>query len=469
MRYLVHVFLLLALLSSCRKDEKITTDTSAKLDFSGDTVLFDTVFTTVGSTVSSLIIYNRNDKKVVVSSIKLAGGDNSAFRLNIDGVPGASASNIEISGNDSLFIFVEVTVDPNNALSPFLVNDTIVFETNGNTQDVKLVAYGQNAHYFHPDTYLPGYPAFSVIPAPGNVAHWVNDKPYVIFDYAVVDSGCALIIDPGVKVYFHKGGGLWVFPEGKIKVNGTKDMPVTFQGDRLEPFYKEEPGQWDRIWINENSTDSSEFNFAIIKNAFIGIQAEILQYRTSIPLKLNNTIIRNMSGLGIYTTWYDVDAVNTIVANCGQQLLGFTLGGNYNFTHCTLANYWSAGQRQDPAFVFNNYNTAQAPALNATFTNCILDGTLDEEFAFDLDTTGGKGKYLFNTCMLRTQKNTSNTNHYVSVFVNKDPAFADKSKNDYHLTSASFAIDKGISTTVDKDITEFTRTPPPDLGAYEFH
>ncbi len=453
---------------SCRKEEKITNDSAAKLEFSVDSVLFDTVFTKVGSTVASLIVYNRNDKKVVISSIKLAGNTNSQFRLNIDGVPGTSASNIEISGKDSLFIFVEVTVDPTNVLSPFLVNDSILFSTNGNVQDVKLIAYGQNAHYFNADTYIPGYPSFSKIPCINNTAHWVNDKPYVVFNYAVVDSGCALIIDPGVKVYFHKGGGLWVFPEGKIKVNGTKDMPVTFQGDRLESFYKEEPGQWDRIWINENSTDSSEFNFAVIKNAFIGIQAEILQYRTSIPLKINNTIIRNMSGLGIYTTWYDVDAVNTVVANCGQQLIGLTLGGNYNFTHCTFANYWSASQRQDPAFVFTNYNSAQATQLNAQFTNCILDGNLDEELGFDLDTAGGKGKFKFSNCMLKTQKSTSNVLNYSSVFSNKDAAFADKSKNDFRLTSSSFAIDKGIATAIDKDITEYIRTLPPDLGAFEF-
>jgi hypothetical protein len=467
MRSLLSLLFFISFFYACRKDEKITTDSSAKLDFSGDSVVFDTVFTTVGSTVAALLVYNPNDKKVIVSSIKLAGGEQSQFRLNIDGVPGNSATNIEISGKDSLFIFVEVTVDPNNALAPFLVLDSILFSTNGNIQDVKLVAYGQNAHYFKADTRIPGYPPFSIIPSVGNIAHWINDKPYVIFDYAVVDSAVLLEIDPGVRIYFHKGGGLWVYEEGNIKVNGTKDLPVTFQGDRLESFYREEPGQWDRIWINENTTKSNEFHHAIIKNAFIGIQAEVSQ-TISQKLILENTQIRNMSGLGIFGTAYDIDATNTTIANCGQQLLGLTLGGTFNFTHCTFANYWTASQRQDPSFVFNNYNSLQALPLDAKFLNCILDGNVDEELAFDLDTTGGKGKYLFTNCLLRTQKNTTDPAHYTSVFLNQDPGFVDKTKNDFRLSSGSFVINKGANTTILKDIVEFLRTPPTDLGAYEF-
>ena len=472
MRYFL-LFLLTGLtLLSCRKEEKITTDPSAKLEFSGDTVLFDTVFTTVGSTVASLLVYNPNDKKIVISSIQLAGGSASQFRLNIDGVPGASASNVEISGHDSLYIFVEVTVDPNNNLSPFLVTDSIVFSTNGNQQDVKLVAYGQNAHYFYADQHFPGYPPFSYIPCVGNTAHWINDKPYVIFNYAAVDSGCSLVIDPGVRIYIHKGGGLWVMQEGNIKVNGTKDLPVTFQGDRLESFYKEEPGQWDRIWINENSTKDNVFNYAVIKNAFIGIQAEVQEAFTTQKLVLNNTQIRNMTGLGIYTTGYNVDATNTVIGNCGQQLLGITLGGEFNFTHCSLGNYWNSSERKDPAFVFNNYNELQANDLKASFLNCILDGDQDEELAYDLDTTSSLGRVKFINSMIRTQKNTSNASQYVSVYVNQNPSFTDKIKVDYRLSSGSFAIDKGntnIPANATTDITEFTRIPPPDLGAYEYH
>ena len=144
MRYTFLLISIFFTFYACRKDEKITNDGSAKLEFSVDTILFDTVFTTAGSTVAALIVHNSNDKKVLISSIRLAGGAASAYRLNIDGVATDRANNIAISGNDSMFIFVEVTVDPNNSLSPFLVNDSIEFITNGNLRIRNSVLYCWN-------------------------------------------------------------------------------------------------------------------------------------------------------------------------------------------------------------------------------------------------------------------------------------------------------------------------------------
>jgi len=137
---IIILFIIVTISYSCRKDD-VTTDSSAKLDFSNDSVIFDTVFTTIGSTTKRLQIYNRNSDKVIISSISLAKGNNSQFRLNVDGVPGNVHQDIEIEGNDSLFIFVEVTVDPNNTLTPFIVEEKINFVTNGNDQSVLLVAW----------------------------------------------------------------------------------------------------------------------------------------------------------------------------------------------------------------------------------------------------------------------------------------------------------------------------------------
>ncbi|HPD54413.1 MAG TPA: hypothetical protein PLI08_10740, partial [Bacteroidia bacterium] len=137
---LLAFFGLLIGFSSCKKDEFIT-DGDAKLEFSTDTVIFDTVFTTVGSSTEVFVVYNRNDQPVKVSSIRLATGDQSMFRLNVDGLPGRSFSDVEIGADDSIFIFVEVTVDPNNQNTPLVVTDSILFETNGNLQDIDLVAW----------------------------------------------------------------------------------------------------------------------------------------------------------------------------------------------------------------------------------------------------------------------------------------------------------------------------------------
>jgi hypothetical protein len=135
---------------SCKKD-KVITSSGAKLSFSQDSVLFDTVFTSIGSTTKLFRVHNRNNGKVNISSIRLARGNASFYRLNVDGVAGKSFSNIEIAANDSMYIFVEVTIDPNNQLNPFIYRDSILFDLNGSEQHFDLIAFGQNAYYYMPE------------------------------------------------------------------------------------------------------------------------------------------------------------------------------------------------------------------------------------------------------------------------------------------------------------------------------
>ena len=180
-------FVLITLLISfsCRKDD-IITDSSAKLSFSTDTLVVDTVFATLGSTTRRIVVYNRNNQRINISTIAVNGGFNSQFRINVDGVSGNIHRDVEIEANDSLFIFIEVTIDPNNVLSPFVVEDAITFATNGNQQQVQLIAWGQNAHYFTPKVFpTNGLPKYSCLDgncdslqAPVNIT-WANLKPQV--------------------------------------------------------------------------------------------------------------------------------------------------------------------------------------------------------------------------------------------------------------------------------------------------
>src|ERR1035437_957402 len=194
-------------ISSCKKDH-ITTDSSAKIGFSTSSILFDTVFTTVGSTTKTFLVYNRNSQSIKISSIRLARGTASNFRINVNGLKGVQFSDIEIRAKDSMFVFVEVTVNPNNSNSPLVIRDSIVFQTNGNMQDVHLEAWGQNAYFYTPNIFpANGFPGYSNISCD---AVWKNDKPHVIYAYAVVDSGCTLTIESGTKVYMHPGAVLYV-------------------------------------------------------------------------------------------------------------------------------------------------------------------------------------------------------------------------------------------------------------------
>ncbi len=463
---------------SCKKDT-ITTDSSAKLSFSQDTVLFDTVFVTMGSTNQQFTIHNNQNQKLRISTIRLVGGAASLYRINVDGVPGTVFSDIEIEANDSLYVFVEITINPNSATLPFIVGDSILFETNGNQQKVNLVAWGQNAHFFHPTNYQAGLPPYSIIPCN---AVWDSVLPYVIYGYAVVDSGCSLTVQEGVKIYLYNSSALWVFSGGSINVAGTLQHPVTFQGTRLEASYANTPNQWDRIWINEGSVNNV-INYAVIKNAFIGLQLEEL-FEPSLPkgITVNNTIIENMNGVGVLTRNYNATFNNCVISDCGSYLAALTYGGSYQFNQCTFANYWRYGKRSTPSIYLNNYfvNQNNIPVgvdlKQANFMNSIIYGSEENEFETDF-TSGAQANYLFDYSILKVKSNTDVTDplHYNMVYKNNNPGFVDPNMRNFQLDTLAFAIGKGnpallnTNSTLLFDIKGVSRTnnPNPDLGAYE--
>ncbi len=459
--------------TSCKKEQFLEAQ-KVDLQFSQDTIMFDTVFTTIGSSTQHLIVTNPEKQKIKISSIHLAGGTNSNFRINVDGQSGINFKNVEIAANDSIYIFVEVTVDPNGGNSPMIITDSIVFETNGNQQDVDLLAFGRDAYFIVANKSI-GNLKYKIVAGENIDTTWTKDKPIVVYGYAVVDSTASLTIEEGTEIYFHSKSGLWIYKGGQLKVMGTKDNPVTFQGDRLETYYDNLPGQWDRIWINE-SDKQSEINYAIIRNSFIGIQTEILSnVMAENKLILKNTIIENVSGAGILSRFYHIDAENIRISNCQQYCVALTMGGAYEFRHSTLANYWSYSTRKTPSVYINNYfedgNKVIHPfdLSKANFINCIVYGNLDEEVVLDNNALGGQFHFKFEHALLKTQNSTSDPNNWIAITKNQDPLFEDTDENDLHLKSNSAAADKGkAGVNPPLDLDGNTRDAvAPDLGAYE--
>ncbi|MEI6576703.1 MAG: choice-of-anchor Q domain-containing protein [Bacteroidota bacterium] len=460
-------------LISCQKEESVNNDPNFILKFSNDSVLFDTVFTTLGSTTKYLMVYNNSNQPVKISNVRLGKGSTSQFRINVDGQADVSVNNIEIPANDSLFVFVKVRIDPLNSNSPLVVTDSLLFETNGNEQIIHLVAWGQDAHYIVGTKHSPNLPPYFIVAAEKQHVDWPNDKPYVIFGYAVVDSTGSLTIAAGTQLYFHNGAGMWIYKGGSLHVDGTLEKPVVFQGDRLEQQYKDIPGQWDRIWINEGKFDNV-INYAIIKNSFVGIQAETLEASMGNKLVLTNTRITNATAFGLFTRFYKIDAANCEFSNCGSDVVYLSRGGTYDFRHCTLGNYWMNSVRQTPALILSNYykdNSTQTiylgPMSKAYFGNCIIYGNLQEEVLTDMlgdvDST-----YSFDHCSLRTAYKYVNA---TACYRNQDPQFKDPSLFDFALKETSPAIGKGdatIAAPFPLDYYGISRLPLPDLGAYQF-
>ncbi len=467
------LFLVVMLLvPSCKKDELLK-DSNAKLEFSTDSIIFDTVFTTVGSTTKQFKFYNKHKQKINISHIYLATGASSPFRINVDGVSGKSLNDVEILAEDSLFVFVQVTVNPLNSNSPMLIADQVIFETNGNVQEVQLVAVGQDV-YLHKPNLPTSNPFYSIINC-NDI--WTNDKPHLIFGYAVVDSGCKLTMMPGTRVHLNKEAVLWVYKAGTLEIKGNYENEVRIEGARLEPEYKEIAGQWGKIWLSQQSKNNV-IDWAIIKNGGIGVQVDTVATVGIPTLKISNTIIKNMQAAALFGQGAHIRANNCVFSNCGKYVAALTIGGKYRFEQCTFANYWSGEQRNTPVLALNNYyisgNTYVIRNLDsAYFKNCILDGNLAEEIGMDSSIYGGNFRYKFDHCLIKTERNTNKIAYYNTILKNVSPDFKDAAANNYQLNKTSIAIDKGDVSSYFTDLNNKFRPNPstsiPDLGAYEFY
>jgi len=450
--------------SGCTKDE-FNTDPGFSLEFSTDTVIFDTVFTTIGSITKQLVIRNTGNSRINISKIILARGKASPFRLNIDGTPTEEYRDLEIGANDSAYIFVKVTIDPNNVNSPLIESDSVIFETNGNIQDVKLVAWGQDA-YFHHNIVLTG-----------NVT-LPDDKPHVVYGTMTADKSCILTIVAGTRIYFHNSSSLQIRSGASLNVSGTLELPVIFTSDRLDDDYLDIPGLWDGIWL-ESGSKNIRFTYAEITNAIVGIQADSCGLADGEPLRLHNCMINNMKNYGIRAIQSRIVSTNCQVTNCGGNVLSIEQGGNYDFRNCTLANYF--GGKGYPAVSISNYSVdtlfekTAGELTGAYFGNCIITGNTQDEIDFyELD--GTTFNFQFDQCLVNWDKEKEYESKFANCIFNEDAKFVNPFINDFQLDTLSFAIDVASLNIITNTIPDITidrkgvsrLVPgPPDLGAYE--
>ncbi len=461
-------------LQSCRDDD-VFTGPDLDLSFSTDTLLFDTVFTTVGSATRSLKVYNNHDKRISISSIEIDKGAGSYFRINVDGEPGHKIDDVVIEANDSIYIFAEVTLDPVGQNLPYIITDNILFRSGPNVQKVHLAAWGQDANFISPDDeiYINGDTiACHLI---DKDTKWTSDLPYVVYGLVFVTPGNTLEIEDGARIHMHNNASLVFYNQSTFKVMGTIDDPVKIEGSRLEKYYSERPGQWGRIWMTQGSRDH-EINNAVIKNGTVGLHVDSIGSFTKPTLTLKNTFIRNMSIAGLLAQGSHITGENVVISNCGDYAAILQLGGKYDFRHCTFANYYDMSIRQTPSLLLNNYyvdidgNYQVRDLEKAYFGNSIIYGNLNEEIGYDFYEDGGKANYTFDHAILKTTKDITGQN-YNEVFKNQDPLFFNTSENDYRLLEGSPAIgagDPAISEDIPYDILGVSRLKRSDIGAYQY-
>ncbi len=469
--------------SGCFK-EKFYENNDVQLRFSTDTLTFDTVFATVGSSTKILKIYNDKDLPVKISEIKIEKNTHNQFRLNIDGLSSNSAQDVEIGANDSIYIFAETKINPDDPLSisPFIIEDHLVFETNGNTQKVLLEAWGQNANYI---TGKGKGKQFLSTCDMGEMV-WDDPKPYVLYGTLHIDS-CTLVLPANTKLYIHGGiaknqngnfyydGNLYFHKYGKLKTLGTIEEPVIIQTDRLEQKYQDINALWSGIFFLPECR-GSEINNTIIQNATIGLYLDSLA-----SVSLNNTKIYHIGAVGIYSRHAELNATNCLIADIGGYNVVADYGGILNMSFCTIYN-----NNKDDALVLKNYkcldedcNDVEPYPLKANFTNSIIFGSNNDELLLSNATKDNpeKFQYNFTNCLFQV-KDIVKENQFPHFFDNTQDCingagdnnlFLDVEKYDYRPDTMAIVIDRGINISgITTDIDGLLRDSNPDIGCYEF-
>lgn len=456
------ILLLSCILYSCKKDSFITSN-QALLSTSVDTLKYDTVFTSIGSVTKSFKIFNNNDQKLRLSKVKLMGGATSSYKMNVDGMATPEASNIEIDANDSIYVFVSVTINPNAANLPFIVSDSILINYNGNDRYIQLQAFGQNANFLR-NRVLTGNNA------------WSNTLPYVILGSLRIDTDATLTIPAGTRIYAHADAPIIV--DGTLLVNGTKTDSVVFAGDRLDPDYRDLPAGWPGIYFRQTSKNN-RLTYAVIKNAYQALVTEKPSPNANPKVILSQCVIDNAYDAGILAVNSSLQADNSLISNCGNNI-SLSYGGSYSFTHCTVAAYSNLYllHKNPVLFVSNaaivNGGTVTAN-LDASFRNCIFWG--DEGIVNDEVLTYKEAAATFNVSFQNNLYRNANdpANSTLSGNIkNIDPSFdsVDVFKRifNFRITKNALApgIDKGIVTAFPFDLDNKPRNVNgPDMGAYE--
>lgn len=455
----------LLLFAACKKDSFITSP-DASVRITADTIKYDTVFTSAGSVTQSFKIINENNQKLKLSSVQLLGGAASFYTINADGFAGPAVTDLEIAANDSLYVFVQVNVDPSADNLPFVIRDSIQINYNGKNRKIQLEAWGQNAHFYRDKEIITD-------------ETWDNDLPYVILGYLHVNNGATLTINKGSRIYTHSDAPLVI--DGTLKVKGEKDTTdrVYFRGDRMDDPYKDYPASWPGIYFRTASSDNA-LNYAVIKNAYQAIAVQDRSVNANPKLTLNETIIDNAYDAGIISLNSDIQAVNCLISNCGKNLV-LAQGGNYEFTHCTVASYSNNFiLHKEPVLYLSNYivvnNVAIPKDLNATFKNNIFwgeNGSVDDEVVVTKD-AGALSNVTFDSNLWKVKTDPATTGATVTnPLNNQSPEFdsIDVSKRyyDFHLrTKNSPALNIGTLTPVSIDLDGNSRPVGlPDLGCYE--
>jgi hypothetical protein len=405
-------------------------------------------------------VYNNEDKDILIPEIKLEGGINSPYKINVDGKVGTRFEKIALRKKDSLYVFVEIAPVANAPEA--IAEDKVVFNTPAGEQKVTLFSVVQDAEYFIQTGENP-------VTINDNTT-WTKDKVKVIFGNLNVAEGKTLTMEKGTKVYFRKNSGLNFEKNSSLTVNGVLGEEVIFRGDRSDTKYDTLPANWNGIKMEEGSL--LKMNYARVFGGNVGLQLK------ESNAEINNSIFHTFQNAGIYGIHSNITANNLVMNNCGEADLAIAGSGTYNVNYSTLANYWNLNSSMSAVGIFasntweNENGEIESGLVTLNVKNSIIYGDTLDLVSLSNNSAGTAINARFDNTLMKLSSNSAFNPIGSDIIKNEDPKFQNyfTQKMNLRVKDDSPAKKKGTNlnnNNTTKDIVGITRTYPATLGAYQ--
>lgn len=448
------------ILASCISDD-FSDSPDAPLIFSSDNVDFGTVFTDLRSPTARLVVRNPDKKGVVLSRIRFEAPD-SPFMLNVDGVSGTEFSDVEIRGNDSIYLFIECFIRPDSSAEPWKVADRLLFSLNGSERSVGVEATALNVSRLRD---LSVSSDLTLTP----------ERPYVVFGDLRVEPGATLTILPGTDLLFHDGAGITV--EGSLIACGEPGRLINLRGDRLDNVlpdvaYDIMAGQWRGITLAKGSF-GNRLEYVDMRSTSEGLRADSCADLSRSKLTLLNCWLHNSQSTVLRSEFARIDAYGCCFSEAAGAVVSLK-GGSHEFLQCTIANNYLFSAVAGANLTLLHCLPAHAadsplPLMKAVFGNGIIWG---------LGSPLNEGKLDGSDVVMRNmliKADGSDDAAFINCIWNKDPMFLTVRQDyyfNYHVMPESPAVGAAdpalVAPFFSTDIDGIDRLSggAPVLGAY---
>ncbi len=390
MKRIFFFLLILSALVACEDDDNFSSSSGLRLTFETDTLKMDTVFSRSASSTYGFWVYNNNSEGLRLSSVRLSRGNQTGFRVNVDGSyldnsNGSQVNNLEIRRKDSLLVFVELTPADAHQLEPRSIEDDLVFTLeSGTVQKVNLRSWAWDAERWDHLTLQHDTTISSA-------------RPIIVFGKLKIPQNITLKLK-NTTLYFHDQAG--------IDVHGTLVTDsCLMRGDRLDKMFSYLPydrvsGQWGGVHFFETSSKNVLTDTEIRNTGEYAILCDSATYNADeLRLDLLRCVLHNGEGDGLICRNSNIRLQACQITNMGGECVAIE-GGQAQIHRCTIAQFYPFDGNRGAALLFTN----TLPLHSLFCDSTIITGYADDVImGIQADTTQ-VFEYRFMHSILRTPK-----------------------------------------------------------------